>query len=454
MHLKGSSTLPQTGNVPQTGEVYILSWRSGISWDNSRERRDTDGPVKLKAIWSFLGFCNFYQKFISSFSNITHLLLDFIKQSNLWIWGPDQEKAFWNLQVTFTRQLVLTFLNTSKPFTLMTNASLMASGAVLMQHNTNRDMQPCGYFSQMFSPAECNYNIFDCELLAIIHGLKEWRQYLLGSPFPMEILTDQKNLTYFKEPCRLSWRQARWLFFLQDFDMVYWALPRTHMALADALSWWDDVDTIQDNADVQLLSSDAFDQQIQTIDMTLEDKIKDLSSSDPLVLQAIHQMEKELLLFNRSKANNWILDDRQLYYKTCLYILEVIHHDLVAAAHCSFEGSHGGHLWTIALLSKDYWWPGLSIYVWKYISRYAVCQAHKVLTHPIVLAITPFAFEGSCSFQNLSMDLITNFPPINGFDSVMVVVDHGLHKGVILAPCTKTVDAAGIANLFFNNVLK
>ena len=73
-----------------------------------------------------------------------------------------------------------------------------------MQHNTNRDMQPCGYFSQMFSPAECNYNIFDCELLAIIHGLKEWRQYLLGSPFPMEILTDQKNLTYFKEPCRLS----------------------------------------------------------------------------------------------------------------------------------------------------------------------------------------------------------------------------------------------------------
>ena len=66
----------------------------------------------------------------------------------------------------------------------------------------------------------------------------------------------------------------------------------------------------------------------------------------------------------------------------------------------------------------------------------------------------PPCLQGSCPFQNLSVDLITNLLPVNGLDSVMVMVDHGLSKGVILAPCTKTVDAAGIAQLFFNHVFK
>ena len=72
-----------------------------------------------------------------------------------------------------------------------------------MQLNANGDMQPCGYLSQMFPPAERNYNIFNHKLLAVIHNLKEWRQYLLGFPFPVEVLTDHKNLTYFKEPRKL-----------------------------------------------------------------------------------------------------------------------------------------------------------------------------------------------------------------------------------------------------------
>ena len=70
----------------------------------------------------------------------------------------------------------------------------------------------------------------------MIRGLEEWRQYLLGSLFTMEVLTDHKNLTYFKKPQKLSQRQAQWLLFLQDFDMIYWALPGMQMAPANPLS--------------------------------------------------------------------------------------------------------------------------------------------------------------------------------------------------------------------------
>ena len=58
---------------------------------------------------------------------------------------------------------------------------------------------------------------------------------------------------------------------------------------------------------------------------------------------------------------------------------EVTHHNLVTATHYSFKGDHNGHLCTIALLSKDYRWPGLSTYIQKYISDCAVCIQS---THP------------------------------------------------------------------------
>ena len=202
------------------------------------------------------------------------------------------------------------------------------------------------------------------------------------------------------------------------------------MAPTDTLSCWDDVDTTQDNIDVQLLPSDTFNQQLWAINVALVYKIKDSSTGNILVLQGIHQMEKELPLFNRSRAEDWTFNDRWLYYKTCLYIPKP------------------------ALLSKNYWQPSLSTYVWKYISGCVVCQAYKFLTHSTVPTITPLIFEGSCLFQNLSINLITNLPPVNGLDSVMVMVDHGLSKGVILAPCTKTVDTAGIAQLFFKHIFK
>ena len=52
------------------------------------------------------------------------------------------------------------------------------------------------------------------------------------------------------------------------------------------------------------------------------------------------------------------------------------------------------------------------------------------------------------------MDLITDLPPVDGFDSILVVVDQGLTKGVILTPCDKTITAEGTAKLLLENLYK
>ena len=65
------------------------------------------------------------------------------------------------------------------------------------------------YFSKKHSPEECNYEIYDKELLAIIRCLEEWRPELEGAKFPVKILLDHKNLEYFMSTKLLNRRQAR-----------------------------------------------------------------------------------------------------------------------------------------------------------------------------------------------------------------------------------------------------
>ena len=82
-------------------------------------------------------------------------------------------------------------------FQIETDASKYATGAVLTQLDLNDDRHPIPFISKTFSPAERNYEIFDCELLAIIWALEEWRHYIQGSPHTTIILSDHKNLTYY-----------------------------------------------------------------------------------------------------------------------------------------------------------------------------------------------------------------------------------------------------------------
>ena len=87
---------------------------------------------------------------------------------------------------------------------IMTDVSLTATRVVLMQTDFNGDLHSCAFLSKTLSAAERNYDIFDCELLAMIHALTEWKHYLQGTGHPVIMVTDHKNLSYFKQLHKLS----------------------------------------------------------------------------------------------------------------------------------------------------------------------------------------------------------------------------------------------------------
>ena len=95
-----------------------------------------------------------------------------------------------------------------------------------------------------------------------------------------------------------------------------------------------------------------------------------------------------------------------------------------------------------------------------YLSLYPILSLDVPLanrtkpSHPTIPHLSPIVSTTKLPFKQLSVDLITDLPPSNGHDSLMVMVDHGLMKWVILAPCSKTIDANGVAQLFFDFVFK
>ena len=106
--------------------------------------------------------------------------------------------------------------------------------------------------------AEQNYKIYDKELLAIVEALAKWRQYLLDAAEPFEVWTDHENLKYFREPHKLNRWQARWYLKLQDYDFTLKHIQGKTNTKADILSRKDQVNTKEDNKDIQLLKDEMW----------------------------------------------------------------------------------------------------------------------------------------------------------------------------------------------------
>ena len=120
--------------------------------------------------------------------------------------------------------------------------------------------------------------------------------------------------------------------------------------------------------------------------------------------------------------------------------------------HESSVTGHPGQNKTLLLLKEQFYWPGMTVMVKQFVDRCSTCQQMKLNTHPSAAPLMPIKSHAHQPFQQITMDFITDLPISNGFDSIFIVVDQGLSKGVILMPCNKTITAEETAKLYINNV--
>jgi len=160
-------------------------------------------------VQAFLGFVNFYRRFIRDFSAKARPLFDLTRSEQVWTWSGKEQMAFEDLKTAVTTAPVLVSPQNSEPFWIKADSLDFATGAVLSQQlTTDEKWHPIAFYSKSLSSIERNYEIHDKEMLAIIHALEEWRHFLKGATHPVEIWTDHKNLEYFMTAKKLNRCQA------------------------------------------------------------------------------------------------------------------------------------------------------------------------------------------------------------------------------------------------------
>ena len=193
--------------VPYLGLIIITE---EVKMDSAKVDTIINWPtlMNVKDVQSFLGFANFYRRFIYGYSKIAAPLTYLICKDVAFEWSSECEDAFNTLKRAFTSDVYLCHYNPDLKLVVKTDASDYVSGGILSQYDENGVLHPVAYFSKKHSPAECNYEIYDKELMAIICAFKEWRPELEGSLTPVKVITDHKNLEYFMSIKQLSRRQA------------------------------------------------------------------------------------------------------------------------------------------------------------------------------------------------------------------------------------------------------
>ncbi|GJP48690.1 hypothetical protein CLOM_g7973 [Closterium sp. NIES-68] len=148
-------------------------------------------------------------------------------------WGEKQQAAFDQLEIALTLPPVLRISNPDRPYEVITDASYIAIGVVLLQDFSD-GLQPAAYELRKLQGAEKNYTVHDKEMLAIVHAFKTWWCYLTGAD--VIVRTDHKFLQYLRAQPNLNSQQIRWLDFLESIFHNTIIYKQGASNIADALT--------------------------------------------------------------------------------------------------------------------------------------------------------------------------------------------------------------------------
>jgi len=219
-------------------EIAFLGHRvsgGGVSMDNTKVAAVLAWPEPRSAheVKMFLGLSGYYRRFVKDYAKYAAPLQQLTKAKEKFRWADEQRRAFNHLKDCLVAAPVLAMSKDEGQYVLDVDASDGAAGAVLQQIQEGTP-KVIGYASRSFNDCEKRYCVTRKELAALVFGLKQYRQYLLGRQFIVR--TDHSALLHLRTAPELIGQQARWLDLIEEFhfDLQHRA-GSTHRN-ADAMS--------------------------------------------------------------------------------------------------------------------------------------------------------------------------------------------------------------------------
>lgn len=213
---------------------YIVS-REGISPDPGKIEAVVNWPVcrNVTEVRAFLALCSYNRKHIFQFAEKARVLYDLTKKGRQFSWGEPEQAAFDNLKHALTTAPVLASPIDDGEYVLDTDASTHSLSAILSQRQ-NGVLRVIAYQSRVLQDSERSYCSTKLELLALVYGLKKFRNFLFARKFLCR--TDNAALTsLMKTPEPLA-QQGRWLDLISEFTFEIIHRPAAQNGACDALS--------------------------------------------------------------------------------------------------------------------------------------------------------------------------------------------------------------------------
>ncbi|CCC05610.1 unnamed protein product [Sordaria macrospora k-hell] len=225
-------------HVQETKFLGFIIGVNGVSVDPVKVAvvKDWKEPTTVKGVQSFLGFCNFYRKFVRKYDRVARPLTRPTKKGEAFEWSKDCRIVFDELKRRLLEAPVLAHFEYGHATRMETDASDGVLAGVLSQEHED-GWHPVAFYSETMQKAEHNYPIHNKEMLAVMRAPLCWRAELIGlQQWPFTIFTDHGALKYFSTKRLLSSRQAAWAGILSQYNFHITHRPEKENAAADALS--------------------------------------------------------------------------------------------------------------------------------------------------------------------------------------------------------------------------
>jgi transposase InsO family protein len=428
--------------VTETKFLGLIVGIDGIRMDPAKVQAIVDwiAPTNVHEVRAFLGFCNFYRRFIRAYSKLVRSLIELTRKDSVFDWSDKCQQAFQAVKDAVISAPILRHFDRTKTCYVECDASDFVTAGVLSQRDDDGVLHPVAFFSRKMAPAECNYEIYDKELLAIIRCFEEWRPDLEGSDLPIQVLTDHKSLEYFMTTKRLTRRQARWAEFLADYNFQITYRPGKDNQKADALTRRPGdrpsgpEDDRQKEMSRVILTPERIHPDVECAlqidslepikepeqEPELADRIRQSQAKDPLCVELRKALDQEERTYTSVSLAHCDITDGLLRYQQKVWIPEDLYSWICKEVHTQPMVGHPGIAKTLALLKRQYYWPRMDRTVARYISNCHECKRSKPTSDKYNRVLIPLPIPQQ-PWQDISMDFITHLPLSKGYDSVLVV---------------------------------
>ena len=429
---------------------HIVS-KDGVATDPGKVStvRDWPTPRSTTEVRSFVGLCAYYRRFIRNFSQVAKPLHRLTEKNVKFSWSDNCQSAFEELKVRLTSAPILTYPNERDEFTLDTDASDKAMGAVLSQVQDGAE-KVIAYGSKTFSRSERNYCVTRKELLAVVYFTKYFKQYLLGKHFI--IRTDHGSLRWlmnFKDP---QGQTARWLEVLSTYDFTIQHRPGNTHRNADVLSrvpckqCGRSADNVCRIEVAGIKTGNLKDQQQNWVLPWSIEELQEKQQQDPVLskfitMKALGERPKweEISLEGQELKHYWCIWDHIEIRQGVLYMLWedpmghgqelklIIPHNLreevLRHSHDSVVAGHLGQHKTLQRIRARFYWCGYRQYVENWCRKCDTCASRKGMKKPRRAPMQRFL--SGCPLERVSLDIMGPLPRSKkGNQYVLVIVDH------------------------------